>query len=84
MMALEVYFKDDLRYHITGAVVLAVETSTAHGLTNVEHLGGILTMGKGLALSFGLSWGAILGDCQQALGDDLGGLLDQVRQIESG
>ncbi len=63
MMALEFYFPSEIENHITGALVLAIETAQAQGMTNVEYLGGVLAMGKGLALSFGLPWGSILGDC---------------------
>lgn len=74
-MALDVWFTSDIRARILAGLVLAIETANAQNLGNVEFCSGVLAMAQHQALTFGLSWPAIVKDARQALGGDLGDLL---------
>ena len=54
-MALDIYFKDDIRQVLEGLLAATIETASVPGVANVDHIAGVLTIGKGMALSFGLS-----------------------------
>ena len=49
------------------ALSVTIETAIRNGAGNVEHTAGLLTLGKGFALNFGLSWPGIVGDVRAAL-----------------
>ena len=66
-MALDIYFKDDLRQVLEGLLAATIETASVPGVANVDHIAGVLTMGKGMALSFGLSWSEILSSVRAAI-----------------
>ena len=66
-MALSVWFQDDIRQAITGLLTATIETAIRNGAGNVEHTAGLLTMSKGMALSFGLSWPSIVAEVRAAM-----------------
>jgi len=71
-MALAVYFAEDIEHAIVGLVTAVVETAQANGYANTDHVAGIATLAKGLALSFGIDWAVILAEIRAALRADLG------------
>ena len=80
-MALNVWFSDDIKGAIVGGIVLAVESDQGR---TVEYLRGVLALARHQAAIFCLDWSSVIADVRGSLGDDLRGLLDQARQIESG
>ena len=66
-MAWYVFFSGDVRRAVVGLLTATIETAIHNGAGNVEHCAGLLTLGKGLALSFGLDWLGIVGDVRAAL-----------------
>ena len=84
-MGLDCWFQSDVRRALVSSVVLAVETATAQGLGNVEHVGGILAGIKAVGLSFGIGWSLVVNDARIALGGGYDELLDAAgtRQIGS-
>lgn len=83
-MSLNVYFCDDIASSITAGIVLAVETTTANGTTNIGYIGGVLAMAKYQALSFGISWPALIVDARVALGSRFDELLGDQRSVIEG
>jgi hypothetical protein len=82
MMALEVYFKDDIAHGIVSAVVLCIETASAHGQVNCDFVAGVLAMAKSRAMACGVPWSVVIEDARAALGKgDLGGLLESGRVV---
>lgn len=75
-MSLDVYFVSDIRRSIVSNVVVAVETAIANGLGNADHLAGILTLAKGMAVNFGIPWTFVINDARLALGTGYADLLD--------
>jgi hypothetical protein len=67
-MPLGVYLKKDVRGILVGLVAAAIEAHAAGGEANREHIAGVLALGKGMALSFGLSWSEVLADARSVLG----------------
>ena len=53
-MALDVFFAGDIRQGLVSAVVMTLETATAHGAINVEFVSGVLAMAKARALAVNL------------------------------
>jgi hypothetical protein len=79
MMALEVYFKDDIAQGIVAVTVAMLSASIAHGSTNLEYVRGVLDNSRAQALNYGIPWSAIEGDMQKMLSDrKRGDLLDLV------
>ncbi len=74
-MALDVYFVQDIRSAIVAGVVLSIETATANGRANADHLAGILTMAKYQAGVFGIPWSFVVNDARLSLGAGCAGLL---------
>lgn len=72
-----------VRQSLISSVVFAIETATAQGLGNVEHVGGILTGIKAVGLNFGIPWTFIVNDAKIALGSGYDELLEAatVRQL---
>lgn len=68
-MALEVFFKDDIRQGLVAVAVAMLSTAVAHGGMNVEYCRGILDALRAQALSYGMSWPGIVADLQAALVD---------------
>lgn len=66
-MAIDVYFKSEIRDSIVAGIVLAARTAPDQ---DVEFLRGILAMAQHQALSFGLSWQALAADaCRNLAGN---------------
>ena len=75
-MALDVYFVSDIRAALVAGAVLSIETATANGRANDDHLAGILTMAKHQALTFSIPWAFVVNDARASLGSGYAGLLD--------
>lgn len=75
-MALDVYFREDIVRALTGLVTVAIETAQMSGCANVDHINGVLTLAKGIALGFGIHWREIEDGVRTALRTDLGVRLD--------
>ena len=67
-MALEVYFKPDLRAKALAGLVLTLTAAQANGNTNVEFMRGVVAMARYDVLDLGLSWSEFVEDARQALG----------------
>ena len=74
-MAIEVYFREDVAHALAGALTVAAGTYAANGAGNADHLAGVLTLGRGLAVTFGLSWPAVIAEVRGALGAGAAGAL---------
>jgi len=57
--------------------------SPERGHTNREYLDGALGMARSMAPAVGLHWDGIIDGARQALGCELGALLDQTRQLDT-
>ena len=67
-MALDVYFPEDLRQGLAGAIALVVETARAAGPPNADYLRGVLALARAQALAYGIAWADILADVRSATG----------------
>lgn len=70
-MALDVYFREDIRAIVLASVVTAINSAQAHGGTNVEFVRGVLCEAQHTALAFGVSWPVLLDDARQEIGQDM-------------
>lgn len=75
-MALDVYFKEDIRAHILSGLMLAIQVAQQTGHGNTEFVRGIVANSQHTALGFQLPWEDMLNDARLLLGDDLTLLLD--------
>lgn len=66
-MALDVYFRDDIRQGIVAVAVAMLSTAIAHGGSNTEYCRGILDTSRAQALNYGMPWTDILVDLRLAL-----------------
>ena len=67
-MALDIYFPQDLRQGLAGALALTLETARATGPINADYLRGVLALARAQALNYGIPWGSILADVRAATG----------------
>ena len=67
-MALDVYFPQDLRQGLAGAIALTVETARAGGPVNRDFVRGVLALARAQALAYGIAWADILADVRAATG----------------
>ena len=75
-MAFDCWFPSDVRRALVSSVVLSIETATAQGLGNVEHISGVMAGIKAVGLSFGIGWALVVNDARIALGGGYDELLD--------
>lgn len=75
-MALDTYVATDLERGIKSTLLMALSVYYANSGRNTEHVIGVLAHAHAQAALYGLNWPKIVGDCQQELGADVGGLLD--------
>jgi hypothetical protein len=68
-MALEVFFKDDIRQGLVSVTVAMLSTAVAHGGTNVEYCRGILDALRAQVLNYGIPWSGVVTELQAALVD---------------
>ena len=68
-MALEVFFKEDIRQGLVAVTVAMLSAAVAHGSTNVEYCRGILDALRAQALNYGMSWPTMVTELQSALVD---------------
>jgi len=80
-MAVDVYLKSDIGQALAGALSVAVETTRANGTADLAHLAGCMTVTKGLALTFGVSWPGLLATVRGNVGAELATLLDQAAGV---
>jgi len=69
-LALDVYFPEDLRQGIAGAIALTVETARAAGPVNRDFVRGVLALARAQALQYGIDWQAVIADVKGTLGGD--------------
>jgi len=74
-MSLDLYQQTDIARVLAGLVVVAIETHIANGAANVDHIAGILTMGKAVAFSFGLPWPTLIAEIRDSLDPDVAHLV---------
>lgn len=67
-MPLNVYFAEDIRDGLIGSVLMAIETAIMSGSPNVDHLAGVMTMGKAQAARFGISWRGVIHAVRRSVG----------------
>jgi len=75
-MALDLYTSEDIQRGIKSTLIMALTVYFASDGHNTEHVCGVLAHAQAQAVLYGLDWPKIVADCQQALGADIGGLLD--------
>lgn len=73
---LNIHFPDEICDHVLSAMVLVIITAQAHGALNVEFVRGVVALAQHTVIGYGQSWSTFLQDARQALGEDLGGMLD--------
>ena len=78
LMALDVYFQQDVRRNIIAVAVAMLSTSAAHGVTNVEYCRGVLDTSRAQALNHGIPWSDMQADIVAALAG--AGVLDALMQ----
>jgi len=66
-LALDVYFKEDIRQGIVAVAVAMLSAAVAHGGGNVEYCRGILDTSRAQALNYGISWPDVLLDLRSTL-----------------
>ena len=76
-MALEVYFREDIRQGIIASVLVAVKTYAANEGQNTDHLRGMLDLAQAQAALYGLSWPAIRAVVRESLSTGLRELMDR-------
>lgn len=78
-MALDVYFAEDVRRGLAGALSLTIETAAANGPPNADYLRGVLALARAQCLAYGLRWADVVGEVRAATkGGELGPLLQAV------
>ena len=82
-MARELVFKSEVQAAILAGVVLRVRCAQLDG-GDVGHIRGVLAMAEHTAIVLGCDWSAILDDSRQALGTDVGQLIDGALALEAG
>jgi len=79
-MALDLYFKEDIRATILAGLVLAIQTDQGR---NAEYLRGCLAAYQHQAHVFNIAWPGVLSEARLALtGDNLSFLLDVLHFLE--
>jgi len=68
-LALDVYFPQDLRQGLAGAIALVVETARAAGPPNADYLRGVLALARAQALQYGIPWQAVIADVKATIGE---------------
>jgi len=76
-MALKVYYREDVSSAVVGLLVVAIETFVANGAGNTEHLIGEMTLARGIACSFGLSWPGLIATVIGSLDPEVAGMIGQ-------
>ena len=76
-MALDVYFREDIRQGILAATLVAIRTYVANQGSNADHLRGMLDLAEAQAALYGLSWPRLLAELRALLGAGLRGALDR-------
>ncbi len=76
-MALDVYFRDDIRQGIMAAMLVAIRTYVANEGLNAEHLRGMLDLAEAQAALYSLSWPALLAELRASLSEGLRRVLDR-------
>lgn len=81
-MALDVYFKEDIRAAILAGVVLTLQANEER---NTDFVRGAVMAFQHQAQAFGIGWMPLLAEARQALsGDSLAFVLDAIRLVELG
>jgi hypothetical protein len=75
-MAVRAFYRNEIRASILAGVVLAVQTSTAHGPVNLDFIAGALSAYRHQATVFGVSWSRVIGAARGELGAGYDALLE--------
>jgi hypothetical protein len=78
-MALDIWFAQDIRQGLAGALALTVEEATANGPPNANFVRGVVAMARAEALAYGLDWQAVIADIRAATGGTYALLLEAER-----
>jgi len=68
-MALDVYFREDIKQGIVAVAVAMLSAAVAHDSLNMEYCRGVLDVSRAQVLNYGLSWPGVLADLRGALTD---------------
>jgi hypothetical protein len=72
-MALDVFYRAELRAAIVASVVLALRVGLVCGMTSADFISGVLTHAEHDALAFGLDWPAMVVEVKETLGTGFDG-----------
>jgi hypothetical protein len=68
-MTLDVYFKSDLKQHITAITVAMLSSAIANGTANIEYCRGVIDSAKAYALLYGIPWTGLVTTIRAAIED---------------
>jgi hypothetical protein len=81
-MALDVYFREDIRQGILAVTLVAIRTYVANQGSNAEHLRGVLDLAQAQAALYGLSWPTLLAELRALLSEGMRGALDRAVAVD--